>query len=183
MPTHAIKFRPWRAAPSSVATPVPGAGGFQALVPLTEGVSTGAPPVAPSFVEAATRSFPRRLVRGRSGWAQSSPLPGGRLTGVVRWVGLDRAQRDALIEWLDQDVRGRLLVWDLEIDSGEADGIGVLPVRLTEEPVVTEVERRIYVIEARWEQVLGEVEGEVEPGAVGMLDFSDDGQSAWVAVV
>lgn len=130
----AISLRDWRTGPNTV-TPVDGSGGFHPLVPIDEPASVGAPPSVPDLVESVTWPWPTRRKASRSGEVRTGPADNAaRLTMPLRWTGLTKLERDALLAWFRDEVQWTVKAFDVEPDG---PGTGTLTVRATGNPVDT----------------------------------------------
>lgn len=109
-------------------TLTPGSGSWYPLTAIGEPGSVGLPPITPTLYAGHAKDYRTRAVRVRSGQLATSALETvGRVRGArVEWIGLTKANRDTLREWLDGTVRG-VAAFQIEPDG---PGTGAKNVRM-----------------------------------------------------
>lgn len=146
--TAAVKIRDWTrgADPLSPQPPL--------LIPEAEPLSQGEPPYPPQLVDRLMIGWDRRRVGCRSGQTITCGLataPRPRLS--VRWDGLTKAERDALLAFLRDDVEGTTKAFDLRPDGPDEPGVGIVTVRAIADAVNTWQTKGAWRIEAECEEV------------------------------
>lgn len=144
----ATSLRPFTTGTETV-TITPGEGGTYPLVGA-EPASVGAPPIAPSLMESLSVGQASRVVKSRSGhFCTSAAETARRPRARVVWIGLTQAQRESLLAWIRETLRGPLNAFAVEPDG---PGTGTVRVRMVGNPVDTWVNRRGWSIEAQVEE-------------------------------
>ena len=153
-PSTAIRFMPWKAGPDP-ATPTDGVDGLTLLLPVSEPVSVGAPPVRPDLVRTFAPGWESPIAkRTVSGHIVTRPAcTAQRPTYRVAWTAIGQEDRDALLAWWTGTLGGTELSWNLEPDGADN---GVVKVRFTSAMRETHVTRRravhVYTLEGDVEE-------------------------------
>lgn len=122
MSTSAVQLRPFRGGTDSVTLD----SDQLALVPVAEAISVGEPPVTPTSVGPLTVGRPVRSSRSVSGVAVTAPLDvAPRPRFGVRWGGIDKTERDALLAFLRDDAQDGAFGFDLRPDGSGSDVMSV----------------------------------------------------------
>lgn len=153
-----MPLRPLFRGPDPV-TLTPSPTGFQALVPIVEPLTAGAPPVTPTLVRAVSPNYDTRGGRTRSGHRLTRPgvtLP--RPTCVVRWGALTLAQRNTLLDWIHTTLLPGVQAMTVEVDGpGAATGPGgsssAVKLRALAPPTDTHVGKGCWTVELSCEEV------------------------------
>lgn len=120
--TAAIRFRDWQ-PPADTVTPL-----TPWLLPADEPVSVGEPPVAPTLVSVLRVGLPRRSVRCASGWRITAPLDlVARPRMTVTWDGVTKADRDAVLAFLRDEVGHRAGAFGVRLDGPASELTTVRP--------------------------------------------------------
>lgn len=128
MTTAAIRLdRLAQGAETTVITP--GVDDFVALVPLSEPISVGAPPIAPSVIIRASQALDLERRRVRSGPDVTFPLATTpRPRYAVEWHGLTQEENETLRDWIVGELEQTLRAFTIAPDEGED-----VVVRMTED--------------------------------------------------
>lgn len=124
----AARLRPFISGPNTV-TPTAGANNLALLIPAAEPLSVGLPPVQPVLGRRISVPYRVRRVGVRSGQTAALALDvAPRPRFQVVWDGLVKADRDALLAWIAEELEGTRFAFDLEVEGPGSTPVTVRPV-------------------------------------------------------
>ena len=132
-------------------TPEAGIGGFEPLIPITEPVSIGDPPLSPDLVDALDTGWAVTRKSVASGQVVTrSAMTECRPKLVLRWTAMSLTQRNLMRDFIDADLPNGVQAFQIYPDGADGDPVKVRAVGAWREIMPA---KGVYSIEVDVEEV------------------------------